>query len=58
MLWISLIINSYPMLEEPSMQKRSPKDFSAENICSKEAVYHTENPSKPDVLQGCTLNLE
>lgn len=46
------------MPEEPSMQKRSPKDFSAENICSKEAVYHTENPSKPDVLQGCTLNLE
>jgi len=58
MLWISIIINSYLMLEEPSMQKRSPKDFSAENGCPKEAAYHTVNPSKPDVLQGCTLSLE
>ena len=46
------------MLEEPSMQVRSPKDFSAQDVCLKEVAYCTVNASKSDVLQGCTLSLE
>lgn len=58
MLWICLIINSYLVLEEPSMQIRSPQDFSAGNVCVREVVCCTVNACNSDVLQGCTLSLE
>lgn len=58
MLWICLIINSYLVLEEPSMQIRSPQDFRAGNVCVGEVVRCTVNASNSDALQGCTLSLE